>query len=372
MAAIDHWNPVALSSELGKKPLAVKVDGREIVLFRTESGLAGALDDVCVHRRMRLSCGSVCGEELVCPYHGWRFRTDGNAESPGTPKMRAQAPNFDVREEQGIVWLKPAGCEAVFPEFNNDGYFHMATSRHDVNVPLELAVDNFSEVEHTPMTHLAFGYDISRMSEVKLTVEADDRAIHCRTEGPHQPMPWWLRGFFGVGKHVDFTSDWMTYFSPVHLVIDHVLLNHDTGQKAMVLYRAYVLFNPIDAENTTIFSVLYAQSRYAEWRFSMKSGGLNIFRPLIRRHAIAEVELDCVKLRDLADKRPNLDGLHLSRFDRLLILNRDRINRIYKGLVPEDAETDVVAEPGDTANATEASVPPTPRFSGLPQRRRVK
>jgi phenylpropionate dioxygenase-like ring-hydroxylating dioxygenase large terminal subunit len=369
MGAIDHWNPVALSSELGKKPLGVKVDGHEIVLFRTESGKAGALDDVCVHRRMRLSCGSVCGEELVCPYHGWRFKTDGQAESPGTPKMRAQAPRFDVREEQGIVWLKPEGCEAAFPNFANDGFHHIATSKHDVAVPLELAVDNFSEVEHTPMTHVAFGYDIARMSEVKLTVEADDRVIHCRTEGPHQPLPFWLRQFFWLSKNVDFASDWKTYFSPVHLVIDHTLTDHDSGRKAMFQYRAYVLFNQVDAEHTTIFSVVYAHSRFTEWQFSMRHGGLRMLRPFMRRHALHEVELDCVKLRDLADKRPNLDGLHLSRFDRLLILNRDRINRIYRGIVPGEMEE---AEAPATTEGAESPLPASPRFAGLSQRRRVK
>jgi nitrite reductase/ring-hydroxylating ferredoxin subunit len=369
MGAIDHWNPVALSRELGKKPLAVKVDGREIVLFRTESGAAGALDDVCVHRRMRLSCGSVCGEELVCGYHGWKFKTDGNAESPGTPKLRAQAPRFDVREEQGIVWVRPHGCEAAFPTFSNDGFMHMATSRHDVPVPLELAVDNFSEVEHTPMTHDAFGYDISRMAEVKLTVEADDDVVHCRTEGPHQPMSWLLRAFFWLGKNVDFTSDWKTYYSPVHLVIDHTLADHDTGRTAMFKYRAYVLFNQVDAENTTIFSVLYAHSRYEEWPYAIPNAGLRALRPFIRRHAVHEVELDAVKLRELADKRPDLDGLHLSRFDRLLILNRDRINRIYRGIVADEAEETVAPT---TTDGAEAPLPTSPRFAGLPQRRRVK
>lgn len=45
-----------------------------------------------------------------------------------------------------------------------------------------------------------------------------------------------------------------------------------------------------------------------------------------------------MKLRDLADKNPNLTGLKLSRFDRLLILNRHRINRIYRGIEPNESE----------------------------------
>ena len=35
-------------------------------------------------------------------------------------------------------------------------------------------------------------------------------------------------------------------------------------------------------------------------------------------------------LEGLADKNPNIDGMKLSRFDKVLGLNRDRIERIYR------------------------------------------
>jgi vanillate O-demethylase monooxygenase subunit len=44
-----------------------------------------------------------------------------------------------------------------------------------------------------------------------------------------------------------------------------------------------------------------------------------------------EVALDCKILDDLADKRPQLEGMKLGRFDRALGLNRERIERIYRG-----------------------------------------
>jgi hypothetical protein len=36
-------------------------------------------------------------------------------------------------------------------------------------------------------------------------------------------------------------------------------------------------------------------------------------------------------LEGLADKNPNIEGMKLSRFDRVLGLNRERIERIYRG-----------------------------------------
>lgn len=342
MAAIDHWNPVALSRDLQKAPLGVQVDGRELVLFRTAAGEPGALDDVCIHRRMRLSCGAVDGDQLVCPYHGWRFQRDGNTESPGTPKMRPRVPKYDVREAHGVVWVKPDQCPAEFPRFDVAGFHPLASLRYEVPVPLELAVDNFSEVEHTPMTHLAFGYDLRRMAETTVEVEAHEDRLHCRTLGPHMPMKRWMRFFMRIGSNMQLRSEWDTFFSPVHLVIDHVITDLDTKRDAMIQYRAWVLFTPITADRTAIFSIVFVHSKYPG-----PKNGVRLMRPVLRRWAADEIEFDCVKLRQLADKRPDLNGAHLSRFDRLLILNRQYIDRIYRGGEP----TPTVVAPGSTCDS---------------------
>jgi hypothetical protein len=61
---------------------------------------------------------------------------------------------------------------------------------------------------------------------------------------------------------------------------------------------------------------------------------LNIVRPFMRRSINKEVNEDKRVLDGLADKTPTLDGLKLSRFDRVLGLNRDRIERVYRGHSP--------------------------------------
>src|SRR5262245_48136660 len=101
MAMLDHWHPVLLSKQLKKKPVGVRLCGREIVLFRGPEGQPAALNDVCPHRRMRLSRGKVVDGRLQCCYHGWSFDCRGQGESPGTPKLYACAGTFDAREERG-------------------------------------------------------------------------------------------------------------------------------------------------------------------------------------------------------------------------------------------------------------------------------
>ena len=59
MGSMDHWHPVLAAKQLRQKPVGVRLNGRELVLFRSANGRFGALDDCCSHRRMRLSLGHV-------------------------------------------------------------------------------------------------------------------------------------------------------------------------------------------------------------------------------------------------------------------------------------------------------------------------
>src|SRR5438874_3991587 len=104
MAELDHWQPVLASHQLKNKPVAVKLAGYELVVFRAQRGKIGVLNDCCVHRRMRLSQGSVDAGRLRCKYHGWTYNCDGEGESPATPKMYARTEAFDVLEEYGLIW----------------------------------------------------------------------------------------------------------------------------------------------------------------------------------------------------------------------------------------------------------------------------
>ena len=44
-----------------------------------------------------------------------------------------------------------------------------------------------------------------------------------------------------------------------------------------------------------------------------------------------EVRADVTLLANMADYSPGMEGMKLSRFDKILGLTRERINRIYRG-----------------------------------------
>ena len=114
----DIWYFAALSTDL--KPGKLKryeLLGEPVLLGRTRAGEAFALRDICPHRAAPLSAGRLAqapgeGETVACPYHGWRFRTDGVCAA--IPSMvddqeiavdRIRVRRYPIAESQGLVFV---------------------------------------------------------------------------------------------------------------------------------------------------------------------------------------------------------------------------------------------------------------------------
>jgi phenylpropionate dioxygenase-like ring-hydroxylating dioxygenase large terminal subunit len=326
MGILDHWHPVIKSSDLRAEPVGIQLAGEDLALFRTRSGKPAALTDSCPHRRMRLSCGWVEGERLRCRYHGWVYTTDGEGESPATPKLHASVTAFDTQEKWGAVWIKSKDSKAAFPSFDVAGFLPICTLQHRAPAPLELVVDNFCEIEHTPTTHALFGYDLQRMPEVTVQFEPTDTTVRVVNTGPPKPMGLFLHTLLGIRKGYQFNDEWTTYFSPVYSVYDHWWSDPETGRQAKVRWRLYIFFTPVDACQTEIMTFAFVRSSWPG-----PAGGARLFRWLMRKQLDHEIRLDLKILQGLASHNTKLDGLKLSRFDRVLGLNRERIERVYRG-----------------------------------------
>jgi phenylpropionate dioxygenase-like ring-hydroxylating dioxygenase large terminal subunit len=328
MAVLDHWHPVLPSKRLRRAPVGVRLCGTDIVLFRA-AGQVGALKDVCPHRRMRLSLGKVVGGRLQCAYHGWKYDCGGAGESPGTPKLHADATAFAATERHGFVWVKSRDSEPQFPPFDVAGWYNVCNLTHRARAPLELVVDNFCEIEHTPTTHAVFGYDLERMHEVQVRFEPTDTSVRVVNHGPPKRLSWFLRLLLGIGKDWQFNDDWTTYFSPVYSIYHHWWSNPATGRESMVRWKLFIFFTPVDDQETAITTFAFTKSRYPG-----PNGAVRLFGWLLRWNLNHEINLDVRILENLADKNPNIDGMKLGRFDRVLGLNRERIQRIFHGRSP--------------------------------------
>lgn len=342
MTLFDHWHPVLLSRQLRSAPVGVRLAGRELALFRDGHGGVGALDDTCPHRRARLSNGAVCGGRLRCGYHGWTFDARGCGESPGTPKLHATADGMEAAERHGAVWVRARGSDRPFPAFEADGHHPAGLLAHRIRVPMELVVDNFTEMEHTPTTHASFGYPLGRMAEVRVQYDPTETEVRVTNAGPSKRFPLPLAVLMGLGRDAHFHDDWVTRFSPVHNVVDHYWTDPATGREARVRQRLIIVFTPVAGDETLVFTWSYLRSR-----FPLPAGGVPLYRWLVRRMLDAEIRRDARMLESLASKEVSVRGLKLSRFDRTLGLNRERIARVYRGA--EWDPGDAVAAPGPAA-----------------------
>ena len=177
----DAWYVACMSSEL----LPGRVIGRDVlglplVLFRTKAGDVGALMDRCPHRNVPLSMGRVEQESLQCPYHGWRFSTDGAClEVPcligETDKKGRRADAFAVRERDGFVWIyatpgaEPTSEPYAIPCADDPRY---TTVRQAVEAEgsLHAVAENALDVPHTAFLHKGLFRGNSEPNKIEVCV----------------------------------------------------------------------------------------------------------------------------------------------------------------------------------------------------------
>jgi 5,5'-dehydrodivanillate O-demethylase oxygenase subunit len=105
-----YWMPVAATVEMRPGATrAVRLLGEDLVLFRTDAGALGLLEDRCAHRGTALRMGCVDAVGIRCPYHGWQFAPDGactDIPGGGGPSLAAhvRVRAYPVAELGGLVF----------------------------------------------------------------------------------------------------------------------------------------------------------------------------------------------------------------------------------------------------------------------------
>ena len=105
----DAWYPAAWSRDIGRNLEARTLLEENLVVYRTEDGKVTALEDLCPHRFLPLSHGSLKGDTLQCGYHGLEFDCTGKcARVPGQdidtgPKISVR--HYPAHENLGLVWV---------------------------------------------------------------------------------------------------------------------------------------------------------------------------------------------------------------------------------------------------------------------------
>ena len=121
-----YWHPVAVAGEVKDLPVAVRVLGEDLILFRTPEGRFGLVYPRCCHRGTTLLYGKVEEQGIRCCYHGWLFGPEGHCLDqpcePGRGQKREnyRQPWYPVEERYGLVfaYMGPLDRKPALPRYD--------------------------------------------------------------------------------------------------------------------------------------------------------------------------------------------------------------------------------------------------------------
>ena len=225
----DAWYMTGWVDDLTDKPRAITVLNEPVVVFRGADGAVGALADVCPHRAVPLSMGTVAGNHIVCPYHGIELDRSGvcrkNPHIQGTPD-RLRARTYPVVERDGLVWVW-TGNEAeadpdLIPDYSwFDPAGEFATGRGYLNIEADyrLVIDNLMDLAHADYIHAnTVGQPgAAEVQQVKVVHGADSVSVN--TLWPNLPPSAMHKQAWTRTERVDKYLD-MTWRPASNLLLD--------------------------------------------------------------------------------------------------------------------------------------------------------
>ncbi|CAN5424028.1 aromatic ring-hydroxylating dioxygenase subunit alpha [soil metagenome] len=168
---------------------------RTVIIVRSDADTVTVLDNVCPHRATQLvetaSCGTFGGGQIVCPFHGWRWNTDGSQSyiygRQGFVPESIDAAKLGLKEvrsaiKYGFVWVNFDEDAPSLDDFFGTFDAHLAPTAMDrmrvrwwkysvTPANWKVAIEAFMEAYHVMQAHpeLALGatgdeYNVDGMS----------------------------------------------------------------------------------------------------------------------------------------------------------------------------------------------------------------
>jgi len=251
------WYVACESRRLGRRPLAVSLLDRPLVLFRDGEGRPAALADCCPHRNVPLSLGRVHEGRLECAYHGWRFERGGQCVGvpglvDGRPSSARRAVAHAVREQDGFVWVwgrpdaEPVGDPFRFPGLGERG---TTTVRRAVEAeaPLADVAENGLDVPHTAYLHGGLFRSPRRdPREIEVVVRRWPDRIEAEYLGERRPTGWAARLLAPGGGTVEHFD---RFVLPSIVQVDYRL-------GPVTRFCVTAALTPLSARRTRLFAVV--------------------------------------------------------------------------------------------------------------------
>lgn len=187
----NGWYVLAYSAEVGNGEIITRrFVGKDILIFRTESGKLAITEPYCPHMGGHLGHGGkIEGEHIKCPFHHFCFDGHGDCTATGygsKPSSRLKLPTYYSDEKNGLVliwfdeknetptWFTPQEdwsewTEKRFAEYNFNSH-PQETTENSVDVGHFSIVHGYTGVEtlcemHTKDHYLSAKYAMNRIAD---------------------------------------------------------------------------------------------------------------------------------------------------------------------------------------------------------------
>ncbi|HTS74316.1 MAG TPA: aromatic ring-hydroxylating dioxygenase subunit alpha [Gaiellaceae bacterium] len=205
------WHPVAYAEEVSEAPVPAELLGEPLVVWRDSGGTAHVFSDLCIHRGTALSLGTVEGDEIVCPYHGWRYEASGacvaipQLADPTRVPAKARATRYEVVERFGIVWAaleSPRLPLPDVPELEFEEWRTVSCGPYEWRCDASRQVENFTDFGHFPFVHPGLLGDPERPVVPAHEVRIEGSVLHYEIVRPEAPNTDDFPVFANVEKEV--------------------------------------------------------------------------------------------------------------------------------------------------------------------------
>ena len=167
--------PVGLSAECPEPGsyLATRIGKVPVAIVRQTDGTLRGFVNACAHRGAPVLSGSGSGlRALVCPYHAWSYRLDGELLGrpqdwgfQDVPRAECSLRPIAVPERHGLMYAQLRadaaisiddvleGMQTEIAEYDLAKYTHFETRSREWNFNWKLVIDTFTEPYHIPSLH---------------------------------------------------------------------------------------------------------------------------------------------------------------------------------------------------------------------------
>jgi vanillate O-demethylase monooxygenase subunit len=190
------WHPVAFGADLTDQPVGVTLLDEPVAIWRGAQGRLHAVKNICIHRGTALSLGWTDDDEIVCPYHGWRYRADGvcaaipQLEDPTKVPAKARIDAYACEERFGLIWVAletPRFELPDVPELEDDSWMVIPAGPYRWHSDASRQVENFTDFGHFPWVHPGLLGDPERPVVPAYTVETEGHVLHYEIVRPEAP-----------------------------------------------------------------------------------------------------------------------------------------------------------------------------------------